>query len=86
MEVACALRPEQPLAVCTVAVDKTPEGAAALRVALPDGRARVIRFVNGEAVTSDGTGAFTARHAPGTTTVGIGDERYEIPDAIVRGG
>ena len=85
-EVACALRPEQPLAACAFTVDRAADGAAALRVALPDGSARVIRFVRGEPVTSDGVGAFTARRVAGTLTVGIGDERYEIPDAAVQGG
>jgi hypothetical protein len=83
-EIACATAPEQPLAACAFIVDRV-EGAAAVRVALPGGGLRVIRFVNGEPVTSDGTGAFTARHEAGTTKVGIGDERYEIPDAVVRG-
>ena len=79
-------RPHQPLAACGFTVDRVADGGAALRVALPGGGVRIIRFVNGEAVTSDGTGAFTASHDAGVSKIGIGDERFEIPDAVVRGG
>ena len=37
-------------------------------------------------MTSDGTGAFTASHDAGVSKIGIGDERFEIPDVVVRGG
>jgi len=85
-EIACATAPAQPLAACGFTVDRVADGGAALRVALPGGGVRIIRFVNGEAVTSDGTGAFTASHDAGVSKIGIGDERFEIPDVVVRGG
>lgn len=85
-EVACAGAPEEPLAACGFTIDRAEDGAIALRVTLPSGATRVIRFVNGEPVTSDGTGAFTASRGGETLTVRIGDERYEIPEAAVRGG
>ncbi len=82
---ACAANPADALTPCTFSVDRGAQGAAVVRVTLPDGSNRLIRFVNGEAVTSDGTGGFTARHQAGTTEVGIGNERFAIPDAVVRG-
>lgn len=85
-EIACAATPEQPLAACAFIMDATSDGTSALRIVLPGGGVRVIRFVNGEAVTSDGTGAFTASHSGGVAKIGIGGERFEIPDAVVRGG
>lgn len=85
-EVACAGAPEQPLAACGFTIDRAADGAAALRIALPGGGTRVIRFVDGEPVTSDGTGAFTASRDAAVMKVGIGDERYEIPAAVARGG
>lgn len=84
-EIACATAPAQPLAACGFAADRSG-GDAVLRVTLPGGGVRVIRFVNGDPVTSDGLGAFVARREAGVLKVEIGDERYEIPEAVARGG
>lgn len=84
-EIACATAPDRALSPCRFTVERAG-GAAALRVTLPGGGIRVIRFVNDEPVTSDGTGSFTANREGSTIKVGIGDERFEIPEAFVRGG
>jgi hypothetical protein len=56
----------------------------------PDGRTRAVFFEGGRATGSDASqadgGAFRATRASDLTTVHIGAERYEIPDAVVQGG
>lgn len=59
-------------------------------VTKPDGRKRVIYFENGRATGYDQSqadrGVFSASKESDLNIVHIGDERYEIPDAVIFGG
>jgi len=47
---------------------------------------RRILFVQGKPVACDATDPVTFTHQGDVTIVKIGDERYEIPDALLTGG
>nr|WP_321467490.1 hypothetical protein [uncultured Desulfobulbus sp.] len=55
-----------------------------------DGSRRVIFFKKGRAIGYDqgqtDTGKFKAEQKADLNVIHIGDERYEIPDAVVHGG
>jgi hypothetical protein len=80
----------QAAASCPFGVVRQGQGSAMVTVTRPDGRKRVIFFEKGRATGYDQSqadkGAFSATRQGDTTTVRIGDERYEIPDAVVSGG
>jgi hypothetical protein len=57
----------------------------------PDGRSRAIYFRMGRPVgadtsQADGYGEFRATKESDLHLIRVGDERYEIPDAVVLGG
>lgn len=47
---------------------------------------RRILFVQGQAMATDASSPFTASKKDDTSTVTIGDERYDVPDAFLTGG
>lgn len=86
----CAMRAGDPSGSCPFGVVREGGGSGMVVVTKPDGRTRAIFFENGEAIGADVSEAdpgefFSARDAD-TTIVRIGDERYEIPDAVLTGG
>ena len=87
---ACAQALGQPMGQCDFGVARGGGGAATVVVTRPDGRPRAIYFANGVAIGADTSeadpGAFSAEREGDLTRVRIGDERYEIIDAIVLGG
>jgi len=66
------------------------QGNGLLAVAKPDGRKRSIFFEKGRATGYDESqaewSAFKATRQGDLTIVHIGEERYEIPDAVINGG
>ena len=63
------------------------DGTATVEVRLPGSTPRRILFVGGAPVASDATESMAHSHDGDTTAVKFGaDERYAIPDALVRGG
>ncbi|MFO1143915.1 MAG: SH3 domain-containing protein [Amaricoccus sp.] len=90
-EVACVLAAGEPAVQCPFGVVRQGSGRASVTITKPDGTSRTIFFVAGKATGSDasqtGGGSFAAmRQGADLTVVAIGDERYEIPDAVVWGG
>jgi Bacterial SH3 domain len=82
----CAAVPGTRMVPCDFAVTRADAARAEVMVTLPDGAKRVIRFENGRAVGSDATGfAFSATHAGDATLVIVGDQRFDIPDAVAMG-
>jgi hypothetical protein len=65
-------------------------GSGTVTVTKPDGRTRTIFFDKGRATGADTSqadpGRFSASRSGDTTIVHIGQERYEIFDAMLFGG
>ncbi len=87
----CAQHAGQPMGQCEFGVARAGGGYSTVVVTRPDGRKRAIYFRMGRAIgadtsQADGYPAFRARKAGGLYLIQVGDERYEIADAIVFGG
>ncbi len=75
---------------CPFGVIRRGNGTADVHITKSDGRKRVIFFETGKAVGYDMSqadpGEFRANQQGDTWIIFIGEERYEIPDAIISGG
>lgn len=90
-KIPCAQHRGQPAGQCDFGVARAGGGTATVAVSLPDGRRRLLFFENGRAVGTDhdpaGDGAgFRATREADLNLIKTGDERYEVPDAVVFGG
>lgn len=89
-DIPCAMAAGQPTGTCPFGVTREGNGSGIVTVTRPDGRTRAIFFENGEAIGADVSeadpGDFSARRDADLTFVRIGDERYEVPDAVIFGG
>jgi hypothetical protein len=84
--VACATSAAEPMRSCPFGVVREGPGTAGVWIALGDGVERQILFEAGPPVATNRDGALTSERSGDTTLVRIGEERYEIPDALVNGG
>ena len=89
--ILCAQFAGQPMGQCQMGVARAGGGTATVVVTRPDGRKRSIFFEKGKPVgadlsQADGNVTMRATKASDLHTIRIGDERYEIPDAVVFGG
>ena len=89
--VGCAQHENQPLRQCQMGVAREGGGTATVVVTLPDGRKRFIFFERGKPVSADtsqadGYGEFRTARGGDLNMIFVGQERYEIPDAVVFGG
>ncbi|MBK0399024.1 SH3 domain-containing protein [Limibaculum sp. M0105] len=87
----CAFADGQPMGECAFGVARGGGGDATVVVDRPDGLKRAIFVVRGAPVGADTSEAdgyhdFTTHRAADVYRVQIGQERYEIVDAIVFGG
>jgi hypothetical protein len=86
----CAMGSGQPTGLCAFGVKREGRGNGMVEVTKLDGRKRVIFFDKGRATGYDASqadrSAFEASRQGDLTIVRIGDERYEIPDAVIHGG
>ena len=87
----CAFAPSQPMGQCEFGVARAGGGYATVVVKKPDGRTRAIFFrmgrpVGADVAESEGRKDFRATKAGDLHMIRIGNERYEIPDAVVLGG
>ena len=90
-QIPCAQHAGQPMGQCKFGVARAGGGTATVVVTLFDGRKRVIFFEKGKPVGADlsqADGNVTLRGTKESDLhmIRIGDERYEIPDAVVFGG
>jgi hypothetical protein len=90
-QIPCAQRPGQPMTQCNFGVARDGGGSATVVVTRPDGRTRAIFFEKGKAVgadlsQADGNMDFKASKNADLYVIQAGDERYEIPEAVVYGG
>ena len=89
--IPCAAAKGQPMGQCAFGVARDGGGSATVVVTLPDGRKRAIFFEKGKASSADlsqadGNMTFSATKEGDLYKVQTGNERYEIPEAVVFGG
>ncbi len=88
--IPCSMGKGQPTGSCAFGVKREGNGSAMVTVTKVDGSKRVIFFEKGRAIGYDqsqaDTGKFKAEKEADLNVIHIGDERYEIPDAVVQGG
>jgi heat shock protein HslJ len=90
-QIPCALSPGQPMAQCEFGVARAGGGYATVVITKPGGSTRAIYFrmgtpVGADTEQADGYPDFRAVKESDLHVIRIGDERYEIPDAVVLGG
>jgi hypothetical protein len=90
-KVPCAWARGQPMAQCDFGVARGSGGTATVVVTRPDGRKRVIFFEKGKATgadlsQADGNMNFEVTKEVDLHKIQAGNERYEIPDAVIFGG
>lgn len=88
--VPCAQTLGQPMGQCEFGVARAGGGYATVVVHRPDGRTRALFFRMGRPIGADTSeadpGEFRAAREGDLNVIRIGEERYEIPDAVVLGG
>ncbi len=86
--VRCGRKADKTLGECRAGVVRATDGSANVKVFWPNGAVRMIFFgVDHKAVESDASGAWPETVRDGDVTrIRIGDEQYEIPDALPYGG
>jgi hypothetical protein len=88
--VPCSMGGGAPTTQCNAGVVRQGGGSGAVTVTKPDGRTRTIYFEKGRATGYDQSqadpGKFSTSRQGDTTIVHIGQERYEIFDAMLFGG
>ncbi len=90
-KIPCAQSKGQPMGQCDFGVARGSGGTATVVVTRPDGRKRMIFFEKGKATgadlsQADGNMTFRATKEADLYRIQAGDERYEIPEAVVFGG
>jgi hypothetical protein len=90
-KIPCAQTPSQPMGQCDFGVARAGGGTAVVSVTLPDGRKRMLMFSKGAAVgadlsQADGNMKFTASKQADLFKIKAGNERYELPEAVIFGG
>ena len=89
-EIPCAITTNQPTTSCPFGVIREGNGTGMVTVTKSDGRTRTIFFENGEATGYDMSEAdlakITVEKQGDLSLIRIGQERYEIPDAVIFGG
>lgn len=87
----CAFAAGQPMGQCEFGVARAGGGYATVVIKKPDGRTRAIFFRMGRPIGADvseseGRHDFQATKDGDLHRIRVGNERYEIPDAVVFGG
>jgi len=86
----CTMSAGQPPGSCAFGVKREGQGNGLVTVTKPEGGTRTIFFKKGRAtgydVSQADRSAFKASRQGDSTIVRIGEERYEIPDAVINGG
>jgi len=89
-KIPCALSVGQPMSQCGFGAARAGGGYATVVIKKPDGRTRAIYFRMGVPIGADTSeadpGEFRATREGDLNVIRVGDERYEIPDAVALGG
>lgn len=84
--IPCAKNRGQPSSPCAFTVRRSAPGEARVEVSFAGGGQRAIVFAGGRPVSSDASTPLTVTQEDDLWFVRIGDERFEIPDAVANGG
>ena len=88
--VPCSMGEGQPTATCSYGVIREGNGGGMVTITKPDGSTRTIFFEDGKATGYDQsqaeTGEFSSSKEGDLFIIHIGQERYEIPEAVIFGG
>lgn len=88
--ISCANHLGQPMTECEFGVARVGGGYATVVIKKPDGYTRAIFFRMGRPIGADTSeadpGDFSATREADLHIIRVGDERYEIPDAVPLGG
>ena len=84
--VPCATAAGQPSRPCLFGVIRQGPGNAGVWIALGDGQERHILFEAGEPVAANSGDALSYEKDADLYLIRVGDERYEVPEAVVYGG
>ena len=88
--IPCSTAEGQPTGSCSFGVTREGNGTGMVMVTKPDGRTRTIFFEKGKATGYDksqaDTAKFKAEKKGDLNIIHIGQERYEIPNAVIFGG
>ena len=89
--IPCARAAGQPMAQCRFGVVRHGAGTAEVTILWPDGGSRVIGFTGGRPTAfgltaADGAARPEVRKDDDLFRIGIGAQRFEIPEAVVSGG
>jgi hypothetical protein len=89
--IPCARWAGQPMGSCLFGVVREGDGSGTVTVSWPDGGNRVLFFENATPVDfdrseADGSAGMTVAQEADLYFVRIGDERFEIPEAVLTGG
>jgi hypothetical protein len=84
--VPCAVHAGQPMRQCPFGVIRVGLGNAGLWVALGDETERHILFEGGVPVTTNSADTLIFEKAGDMFLIRVGDERFEVPEAVVTGG
>ena len=86
----CAQYAGQPMRQCQFGVARAGGGYATVIIKKPDGQSRAVFFRMGRPIGADtseaDSGAFSATREDDLHFIRVGQERYEIPDAVPLGG
>lgn len=82
----CSTAAGQPTGSCPFRASRGSGGSANVWITLPSGKERYIQFREGKPVGTDPGLEMSFEHSDDLTTLRIGAERYEIPDAVIYGG
>ncbi len=89
-QVQCASTKAEEISQCAFGVARSGSGYATVVITKSDGRKRAVYFVLGQAIGASTSqadwGEFSATRDADVHIIQVGNERYEIPDAVVFGG
>jgi hypothetical protein len=88
--IQCFFNEEKSATSCPFGVVREGNGSGTVTITKPDGRTRTILFENGKATGYDQSeadkGKFSSKKKGDLYIIYIGNERYEIPEAVIFGG
>lgn len=89
--IPCAQYAGQTMRQCDFRVTREGNGTATIVVTKPDGVTRALFFENGRFLSADTSQAdgypeYGASRSGDLSIVRVGEERYEVPDAVIYGG
>lgn len=85
-EVPCGTAGGEPMRPCPFGVVRDGPGNAGVWIALGEGKERAILFEGGVPVSADSPETLSFDKVEDLFTVRVGDESYEIPEAVISGG